>query len=1158
VRLGSRTKSERIKNFTLGKVRVDDENIPLIAQELEDIEEKIKEMKDSPKSHITWKDVSKHLEKNYRSFFNKFSNITHDDLPSWVLGANNATEETDDEDDGNSETDENFQDSDDEEHDYKNNNYSSDELTRKSRDKFQIVQRKQKSIFEKWLRAEDIKKIRKRKDHWLARGDIDSDDDEFINDHDEIKFVKTKNEPKTNRSLNDLLSTSNDSIWEMSKEERQKLHDYWRAKLDEETLSDLHKSHEDFRREMSNIYDEVNRQILLNSDVIGMTTSGAAKLQNLIKYVSPKIIICEEAGEVLEAHILSSLTSSTQHLILIGDHNQLRPHVATYSLSMESYIGKNYQLDKSLFERFVDDDDTIKIEKTRLLTQRRMRKEISDLIRYTIYEDLEDGENTITYPNISGVQHNVYFIDHYYPEEDCGSDLAMQSHVNIHEVKMVVEMVKYFVKYGYTEPGDIAVLTPYLGQLSKIKEALSKSFVVDIDERDAENIADMEEEVNDTSKPSNQLVNVKLRTVDNFQGEEAKIVIISLVRNYTYGEYDSIGFLRSKNRSNVLLSRAREGMYLIGNSELMASRSKDMWSDVVNILRERDQVGPGLPIVCKHHPDYKNVITEPEQFTEVCSPNGGCRSTCDMPLSCGHTCADECHFDNLEHKNVKCRQPCKKYHSKCGHLCSRLCYKDCGRCNVRIGDITLPCGHVLENAECWKNQNKEKIPCNTSIDIVLPDCGHPLQNVECWRAQNQEKFTCRFSIDIILPDCGHPLQNVECWKVKNGELFICYFPTDIILPCGHILQNARCWRSKSKETIKCYSLIDIKLPCGHPLQGVECWRVQNNENFICNFPIDITLPCGHILQDAECWRNQNKDKIECNTPIDIKLPGCGHILQNVECWRNKEKEDIRCKSTIDVRLSCGHILQDVECWRNKHRQLPKCNVPTDIKLPCGHILQNTECHRNENKEEIGCNVLVDITLPCGHILQNVECSQNKYKETIKCTATVSKTLPDCEHPLQNIECWRVQSKEKFTCYFPDKIDLPCGHKFKIKCCEKDQIEKKLPKCNYLVDDIELPCGHTSNRVECWKSQNKKAIKCTNPIDFTLPCGHILENIKCWESQSENIPKCNHIFDEFTLSCGHNSKDVECRKKESIECKKLVKKRMLYCEHTNVIQVYLFA
>jgi hypothetical protein len=79
-----------------------------------------------------------------------------------------------------------------------------------------------------------------------------------------------------------------------------------------------------------------------------------------------------------------------------------------------------------------------------------MRKEISDLIsRDTIYDDLEDGEDTTKYPNVSGVQHNLYYIDHDYPE-DCGNDLAIQSHVNMYEVKMVVEMVKYFVKYGYT------------------------------------------------------------------------------------------------------------------------------------------------------------------------------------------------------------------------------------------------------------------------------------------------------------------------------------------------------------------------------------------------------------------------------------------------------------------------------------------------------------------------------------------------------------------------------------------------------------------------------------------------------------------------------------------------------------------------------------
>jgi hypothetical protein len=40
------------------------------------------------------------------------------------------------------------------------------------------------------------------------------------------------------------------------------------------------------------------------------------------------IVLVEEAGELLEAHVLTSLSPSTKHLILIGDHKQLRPKVS--------------------------------------------------------------------------------------------------------------------------------------------------------------------------------------------------------------------------------------------------------------------------------------------------------------------------------------------------------------------------------------------------------------------------------------------------------------------------------------------------------------------------------------------------------------------------------------------------------------------------------------------------------------------------------------------------------------------------------------------------------------------------------------------------------------------------------------------------------------
>ncbi|CAN0425163.1 unnamed protein product, partial [Scytosiphon promiscuus] len=51
----------------------------------------------------------------------------------------------------------------------------------------------------------------------------------------------------------------------------------------------------------------------------------------------------------MEAHILAVLTMSTQHLILIGDHLQLRPKAEVYRLTKESK--KGFDLDKSMFER---------------------------------------------------------------------------------------------------------------------------------------------------------------------------------------------------------------------------------------------------------------------------------------------------------------------------------------------------------------------------------------------------------------------------------------------------------------------------------------------------------------------------------------------------------------------------------------------------------------------------------------------------------------------------------------------------------------------------------------------------------------------------------------------------------------------------------------
>lgn len=42
----------------------------------------------------------------------------------------------------------------------------------------------------------------------------------------------------------------------------------------------------------------------------------------------------EEAGQVLEAHSLATLVPSVEHLIMIGDPQQLRPTINNYSTSV--------------------------------------------------------------------------------------------------------------------------------------------------------------------------------------------------------------------------------------------------------------------------------------------------------------------------------------------------------------------------------------------------------------------------------------------------------------------------------------------------------------------------------------------------------------------------------------------------------------------------------------------------------------------------------------------------------------------------------------------------------------------------------------------------------------------------------------------------------
>jgi hypothetical protein len=70
----------------------------------------------------------------------------------------------------------------------------------------------------------------------------------------------------------------------------------------------------------------------------------------------------------------------------------------------------------------------------------------------------------------------------------------------------------------------------------------------------------------------------------------------------------------------VALSRAKHGLYILGNAQNLTSRSP-MWRAIIEELEARQELGEGLPVACNRHPETKAVISKPGQLPRF-APDG--------------------------------------------------------------------------------------------------------------------------------------------------------------------------------------------------------------------------------------------------------------------------------------------------------------------------------------------------------------------------------------------------------------------------------------------------------------------------------------------------------------------------------------------------------
>ncbi|KAH6847784.1 hypothetical protein B0I37DRAFT_151316 [Chaetomium sp. MPI-CAGE-AT-0009] len=676
------------------------------------------------------------------------------------------------------------------------------------------------------------------------------------------------------------------------------------------------------------VHDDVNRRTLLKAEVVGVTTTGLARNIKMLCRLGVKVVICEEAAEVMEPHLISALMPGVEHFIQIGDHKQLRPQIQNYlQFSLETAAGRAHQLDRSQFERrAVGEPGLPPLPVAQLNVQRRMRPEISQLIR-RMYPNLRDHDTVMNLPSVVGMRDNLFWLDHDHPEDGKDDGTRVKSHSNPWEVSMAKALVHHLVRQGEYKSTDIALLTPYTGQLQKLRASLSNDFEVFLSDRDLEALAQegfetkpAEEEKPDTGsrkvvERKKLLQTIRLATVDNFQGEEAKVIVVSLVRS---NNTSKVGFLRTENRINVLLSRAQHGMYLIGNAKTYHNVA--MWADVHQQLSARDAVGPALSLCCPRHPDTPLACAEPGDFA-LKSPEGGCSLTCDKRLEpCGHQCPAPCHSKRL-HDAFDCLQPCPRLRSTCQHPCPRLCGQQCGPCNVKVDGVKLPCGHVHDQVACYKTLDLDGIRCSMPVDKEVPGCGHKV-TVPCYQDVTSDSYSCPTKCVSALK-CGHQCPGT-CGRCRgqNDEGVVKLTHQKCSKPCERPYGtcNHRCSKSchEGKECGTCTQRCEVR--CSHSRCHQECqkpcapciekctWSCEHRGS--CSLP--CAAPCNRLPCDERCTNT-----LECGhqcpsfcgeeCPQDLCQLCCTHKDARVDLMEFKTYGEIDLNDTPIAILGCGHF-----------------------------------------------------------------------------------------------------------------------------------------------------------------------------------------------------------------------------------------------------------
>lgn len=326
-----------------------------------------------------------------------------------------------------------------------------------------------------------------------------------------------------------------------------------------------------------NMFDEdLAAQMIPTKRVIFTNITAVSKIRHWDKQQFTHVVIDEAQQAALVEGFLALEVLNTNHpthqFIVAGDTEQIKPHVLFPKIrqwlepSVLAVANKNTSrfLTMNLDESFRAGDDVAKVQSA-IFYKGKLRAAINNS-RHEQEADVKQLISTWTRKNMEGTNFPFQFI-HIAGAETMGEadsskaenikERSAMTYSNPAEVACVANIVSSMLQSGIP-PSSVVVLTNFKTQRKAIQSRLDMSHRKGV---------------------------IRVTCLEEFQGQEADIIIISLVRNQRDDNF------LNKDELNTILSRQKYIAIIIGDGNMVRGAGSKKWNQVMAVMTNPENHG---------------------------------------------------------------------------------------------------------------------------------------------------------------------------------------------------------------------------------------------------------------------------------------------------------------------------------------------------------------------------------------------------------------------------------------------------------------------------------------------------------------------------------------------------------------------------------------